>query len=134
MLTKALHETNQTGALQILLRGFEQNSIQRAFESCNIHLDLENLLEKEILFQGENIQLRELCEWIGHDNFKKIVSRNLSVDDFFKLHDCNNNDAVITVLENTIPDPIPYYIKREVSFRQFLDIGAFKSNYINMGY
>ncbi len=106
ILTKGLFELSQSGALKILLQGYEKQGIYNPFQLCNIKLDIDKIISAPIMFQCKSYTLRS---WFDEQGLEDPIYRHLGGEDYFQLVQKNRE---FILFANTAPNPLPYYVKR----------------------
>ncbi|CAL8124254.1 unnamed protein product [Orchesella dallaii] len=125
-LIKGLLETNQTGALSILVEGFLSNkkeeNIFKAYD-INVRVDdpflsvicnfQEAVLRCSVKFQGRTVLLKHVLKGLSVKTINGLVSTKLKGDLLVKL--INGKEPSIFI--DSVPEKLKYYISRKLSPR-----------------
>lgn len=121
---QALLETEQRGALKLLLLGFELQGIKAFLHDCKIHIDSTFVLGKEIEENGQKYKLRDILPDSTYIN-KLVQSQQYDHD----LADCLLlNGGNLKLLSPSLPDEPSIYISRLVSNKIALDPNIFRKD------
>ncbi|CAL8140789.1 unnamed protein product [Orchesella dallaii] len=132
-LTKALLETKQTGAFQILLQGammhrpgialglsvMNPESLRQALKGFGKHA-----LSCLVNFQSHELPLKLLLQQIPEDKADFLVDKCLTGELLAKVIDNRRP----TLFNNSVPPDIPYYVARRLTSRHRLKPEIFTKN------